>query len=210
MLQWYLKNYYYMKILIIGGNGTIGKKVAASLSQKHQTIIASRTKGDVLVDITDSNSIKKMFEKTGNVDAVVCIAGAVKWAPFNDLSEEDFYIGIQSKMMGQVNLTRIGRHYINTGGSISLTTGILADDPVNMTTGAALVNGGLNSFVKAAAMEIGNSIRVNAVSPGLVEDSVSKFGNLFPGHNPVAMNKVVNGYLKSVEGKLSGEVIRIY
>ena len=199
-----------MKILIIGGNGTIGKKVSAYLSKKHQVIIGGRNSGDTTVDIADRKSIEAMFASIGNVDAVVCIAGEAKWADFETLSEEDFYIGLRSKLMGQVNLVRIGQNFLNPGGSFTLTTGILADHPVVMTTSAAMVNGAIHSFAKAATLELKNGIRINVVSPGLVEDAVEKYEAYFPGHNPISMRKVVNGYVRSVEGKGTGEIIRMY
>ena len=199
-----------MKILIIGGKGTIGKKVSAHLSKKHEIISAGRSSGDVTVDIEDSGSIKAMFESTGNFDAIVCIAGEAKWAVFQDLAEDDFYIGLRSKLMGQVNLVRIGQDYLNRGGSFTLTTGILADHPVVMTTSPAMVNGAIHSFVKAAALELKNEIRINVVSSGLVEDAVEKYEAYFPGHNPIPMTKVINGYVRSIEGKRSGEVITMY
>jgi NAD(P)-dependent dehydrogenase (short-subunit alcohol dehydrogenase family) len=199
-----------MKIVVIGGHGTLGKKVSERLKEKHEVIVAARTSGDFVVDITDSNSIKNLFEQTGKLDAIVSTAGATKWAAFDGMSEDDFYIGIKSKLMGQVNIVRIGKNYLNNGGSITLTTGILADDPVENTTNAAMVNGAIHSFVKAVSLEIKNDIRVNVVSPGLVEDSKEKFGDYFPGHTPVSMDKMVSGYIKSIEGKIRGEVIRIY
>ena len=199
-----------MKLLIIGGKGTIGKKVSAHFSKKHEIIIAGRISGDVTVDIADSKSIKAMFDSIGKIDAILCIAGEAKWAPFDSLTEDDFYIGLRSKLMGQVNLVRIGQDYLNTGGSFTLTTGILADYPVVMTTSAAMVNGGIHSFVKAAALELKNEHRINVVSSGLVEDAIEKYGAYFPGHNPIPMKKVINGYIKSVEGKGSGEIIRMY
>lgn len=199
-----------MKLLIIGGKGTIGKKVVAHFSKKHEIIIAGRNSGDVTVDIADSKSIKTMFESIGIVDAILCIAGEAKWAPFDELTEDDYYIGLRSKLMGQVNLVRIGQDYLNTGGSFTLTTGILADYPVAMTASAAMVNGGIHSFVKAAALELKNELRINVVSSGLVEDAVEKYESYFPGHNPIPMKKVINGYVKSVEGKGTGEIIRMY
>ena len=199
-----------MKLLIIGGNGTIGKKVSAHFSKKHEIIIAGRHSGDVTVDIGDSSSIKAMFDTTGKIDAILCIAGEAKWAPFDSLTEKDFYIGLRSKMMGQVNLVRIGQDFLNPGGSFTLTTGILADYPVVMTTSAAMVNGAIHSFVKAAALELKNEHRINVVSSGLVEDAVEKYEAYFPGHNPIPMQKVINGYVKSVEGKGTGEIIRMY
>ena len=199
-----------MRILIIGGKGTIGKKVNDHLSKKHEIMIGGRNSGDIIVDIANSKSIEAMFESVENIDAVVCIAGEAKWAPFDSMTEEDFYIGLKSKLMGQVNLVRIGQNYLNDGGSFTLTTGILADHPVILTTSAAMVNGGIHSFVKAAALELRNEMRINVVSSGLVEDAVDKYEAYFPGHNPIPMHKVINGYVKSVEGKGTGEIIKMY
>ncbi len=199
-----------MKILIIGGNGTIGSKLYRHLSQKHEVITAGRNSGDVQVDMTDTRSITTMFEKTGNLNALVCTAGEAKWADFETLTEEDFHIGIKSKLMGQVNLVRIGKNYLSPGGSFTLSTGILADHPVLMTTSAAMVNGAIHSFVKAACLELKNNLRINAVSSGLVEDAVAHYGDYFPGHNPIPMKKVVNGFVKSIEGAATGQIIRIY
>lgn len=198
-----------MKILIIGGNGTIGKKVTSHFEKENKVLIAGRTSGDLTVDIADSNSIKEMFEKTGKLDAIICIAGEAKWADFNKLTEEDYYIGLKSKLMGQVNLVRLGQNYLSPKGSITLSTGVLADDPVAQTASAAMVNGGIHSFVKAVALEIENGIRINVVSPDMVEDAYEKYNEAFPGHNPVPMEKVVNGYVRSVNGLGNGEIIRI-
>lgn len=197
------------KILIIGGEGTIGSKVKARLAISHDVISAGRKSGDVQVDFSDSNSIKEMFERTGKVDAIVAIAGEAKWDKFDNLSEDDFYIGIRSKMMGQVNVVRIGKDYLNEGGSITLSTGILADDPVDMTSSAAMVNGAIHSFVKAVALELPPGIRINAVCSDLVEDSYEKYKVFFPGNTPVPMNKIVDGYVKCIEGKINGRIIRI-
>ncbi len=199
-----------MKILIIGGKGTIGKKVSGHFAKKHEVIIGGRNSGDVHVDIANLAAIETMFESVGNIDAIVCIAGEAKWVAFDSLTEEDFYVGLRSKLMGQVNLVRIGQWHLNPGGSFTLTTGILADHPVALTTSAAMVNGGIHSFVKAAALELNHGMRINVVSSGLVEDAVEKYEAYFPGHNPIPMKKVINGYVKSVEGKGTGEIIRIY
>ncbi|MCB0132396.1 MAG: short chain dehydrogenase [Caldilineaceae bacterium] len=199
-----------MKLIIIGGEGTIGKRVTAHFAQKHQVLIGGRTSGDVIVDIADSQSIEAMYQAVDNLDAVVCIAGEAKWAALDTMTEDDFAIGLRSKLMGQVNLVRIGQNYLNAGGSFTLTTGILADDPVAGTTSPALVNGAIHSFVKAAPLDLKNGLRINVVSSGLVEDAVDKYEAYFPGHNPIPMVKVVNGYVKSVEGKGTGQIIRMY
>jgi hypothetical protein len=130
--------------------------------------------------------------------------------PFDTMSENDFYIGLKSKLMGQVIIVRVGQNYLNAGGSFTLTTGILADHPVFLTSSAAMVNGGIHSFVKAVSLELRNGYRINVVSSGLVEDAVEKYEEYFPGHNHIPMRKVINGYVKSIEGKETGKIIRIY
>lgn len=197
-----------MKILVIGGTGTIGKVVVEALHQGHEVVVAGRNSGTVRIDISDSTSIEQALEQNGPFDAIVNVSGEAKWAPMNDLSEEDFYIGIKSKLMGQVNLVRLGQKHLNPGGSITLTTGILADDPVYMTTSAAMVNGAIHSFAKAAALEL-NDIRLNVVSAGLVEDAYEKYKDYFPGYDPVPMSKVANGYVKCVLGKIHGQIVRV-
>jgi NADP-dependent 3-hydroxy acid dehydrogenase YdfG len=198
-----------MKVLIIGYKGTIGKKLTDYFSTTATVIGASRT-GDTTVDIRKSESIEALFQKISNVDAIINVAGEAKWGSFDSLTEEDFYIGIESKLMGQINITRIGLKYLNPNGVITLSTGILADDPVYGTSSAAMVNGGIHSFVQAVALELTDNKRINVVSSGLVEDSAVKYKDYFPGHYPVSMDKMLTGFIRSVEGRDNGKIIRIY
>ena len=197
-----------MKIFIIGGQGTIGKKVAAHFMEQHEVLIGGRSTAAISIDIADTASIQAALEKTGKLDAIICAAGEAKWDDFEKLSEEDYYIGLRSKLMGQVNLVRIGHKYLNPQGSITLSTGILADDPVLKTASAAMVNGGIHSFVQAVNLEI--EARVNVVSLGLVEDAYEKYKTYFPGHEPISMETAVQAYVRSVEGHGRGEIIRRY
>ena len=199
-----------MRILVIGGSGTIGRKVVAGLNGKHEVLTAGRKSGDVQVQIEDSGSIFSMYASIGKLDAVVSIAGEAKWASLADLSEEDYLYGLKNKLMGQVNLVRLGQEYLHSDGSFTLTSGILAEDPVVGTSSAAMINGALHGFVKAAALEMKDGIRINVVAPGLVEDSYLKFRDFFPGRNAVPMDRVVNAYIRSIEGRNNGEIIRVY
>lgn len=199
-----------MKILLIGASGTIGKRILAQLSKKHEIVSGGRTNADVDVDITDTASIEKMYRSVNGLDAVICAAGPAKFGLLAELTEEDFSVGIRGKMMGQVNLVRIGQKYINDSGSFTLTTGILADEPVVGSASLSLVNGGVNSFVLAAAQELPRGQRVNVVCPTVVADSAEAYADFFPGFDPVSMERVVNGYVRSVETKITGRIIRIY
>lgn len=200
-----------MKILLVGGTGTIGKRVYWRLQDKHELISAGTKSGDVQFDMTDPKSVEEMFHHVGKVDALVVTAGGAYMGPLKDLNQEHFYEGIRSKMMGQINLALVGQRYLNTSGSITLTSGILAEDPIDMGVVLSTVNGAVNGFVIGAAGEFfRQGIRINVVSPGLVEPSVEAIGSYFPGHDPVPMDRVVNAYVKSIEGIITGKVIKVY
>ncbi len=203
-----------MKIVVIGGTGTIGSKIVEHFSKIHQVLVAGRSSKKYPIDIADTRSIKRLFKnikkEQGKIDAIICAAGEAKWAPFKDLSETDYHIGLRSKLMGQVNVVRYGRKILKKRGSITLTTGVLADDPVYQTASAAMVNGAVHSFVQAAALEMKKKIRLNVVSSGVVIDAYDKYESYFPGHPPIEMDKMMHGYVRSVEGRGTGQVIRIY
>lgn len=197
-----------MKILIIGGNGTIGRRVTERLRHNHEVIIAGKHTGDHRFNIESSESVRQLFTETGKLDAIISIAGEARWDRIENLTEEDYLNGIKSKQMGQVNLVIIGMDFLNQGGSVTLTSGILADEPELMTTIPAMVNGAIHSFVRAINLESG-TFRINVVCSDVVEDSFEKYKSYFPGHIPVPMNKVADAYVKCVEGKMRGEIIRI-
>ena len=198
-----------MRILLIGGSGTIGRKVTEALSADHDVIVAGRTSGDIRVDISDIRSITQMYERAPGIEAVVCTAGEAVWNEFGNLTEDDFYVGIRSKLMGQVNLVRLGKDLLPGKGSITLSTGILADDPVPRTSSAAMVNGALHSFVKAVALDMPAGPRVNAVCSDLVMDSAERYHNFFPGHVPVPMDSVVEAYASCLTGDYSGRIVTV-
>lgn len=199
-----------MKIIIVGATGTLGKKVTESLKPYgHELIRVGSKSGDLQVDITDPASIEKLFAQTGRFDALVSVAGAGHFGPLQSMTIEDFKVGTTSKLLGQVGLVLVGQHHINPKGSFTLTSGILSEDPVRGGVNLSTVNGAVNSFAIAAATELQNDVRINAVSPGVVEDSPG-FHAAFPGHIPVTMDRVVAAYLKSVLGAGSGQVIKVF
>lgn len=199
-----------MKIVIVGGNGTIGKKVKESLTDAHEVITAGRNSGDIKVDISDKDSILKMFEEIKTFDACICTAGTGFYGNYYSMTEEDIMPGIMGKLMGQMNLVLIGKNFISKEGSFTLTSGIAAEHPAKNGTAVAMINGAVNSFVLASAQELKNDIRINAVSPGLVEDSFERYQGLFPGYNLVPMDKVVNAYILSTLGAVNGRILKVY
>lgn len=198
-----------MKIIIVGATGTIGKHITTALQKDHEVIKAGSKSGDLQVDITSPESIENFFEQTGKFDALVSATGHAHFGPLATMKDADFRNGINSKLMGQVNLVLIGQHYINPKGSFTLTSGILSEDPIVLGANLSAVNGAINGFVISAAVELENGVRINAVSPGVFEESPDYFP-YFPGHIPVAMDRVAQGYIKSVLGFGTGQVIKVY
>ena len=198
-----------MKIIIVGATGTIGKQVASSLEKDHEIIRVGSKSGDIQADITSPGSIENLFKQTGSFDALVCTAGDAYFGPWKTMTDQEFRKGIDSKLMGQVNLVLIGQNYINPKGSFTLTSGVLTQDPVMSGANPSAANGAIEAFVGAAAIELENGVRINAVSPTVVEDAPEYF-SYFPGHIPVTMKQVINGYQKSVLGAGTGHVIKVH
>ncbi|MEO9822093.1 MAG: short chain dehydrogenase [Paracoccaceae bacterium] len=198
-----------MKIVIVGANGDIGQAVCRELGDRHDLIQVGRSSGDIQMDMSDLNSIAGMYTRVGSLDAVIVTAGDVCFKPLDEHIPESMLFGLQQKLMGQINLVLMGLKRLNANGSFTLTSGILDRDPVRTGTGAATANAGLGGFVKSAAIEMPLGLRINVVSPGILDVSVPRYGASFPGHVPVSSLRVGRAFAKSVEGAMTGQVITV-
>ncbi|ODN42437.1 short chain dehydrogenase [Piscirickettsia litoralis] len=197
-----------MKILVVGGTGLIGQAVVSELKDCHDVIVAGYSDGDVQVDITDVYSIQQMYRQVGPVDAIVATTGKVTFAPLEKLQSTDYQLGLDNKLMGQVNLVLEGIENLNPGGSFTLTSGILNIDPIAQGMSAAMVNGAVEGFVRGSAIEMPNSLRINAVSPTVVEEALGVYQDYFRGFKSVPVKEVALAFSKSIEGKQTGQVYR--
>ena len=195
-----------MKIIVIGASGTIGKAVVKELSSRHEIIKVGKSSGDFQCDIKDSKSIRALFTAVGPFDALVSTTGSLHFAPLAEMTNELYQIGLQDKLMGQVNLVLIGREFINPKGSFTLTSGILSYDPIAAGSSASMINGAIDSFVRAAAIELTNGLRINSVSPSVVTESMAEFAPYFRGFESVSASRVALAFSKSVEGLQTGQV----
>ncbi len=136
---------------------------------------------------------------------MVSCAGSAAFKPFADLTDADYELGIRSKLMGQVSVARMAKDYLRNGGSITLTTGVLAMHPTVRSASVSMVNAGLEGFVRAAALELPRKLRINAVSPPWVKETMIKLGmDPTPG---LASADVAKAYVAAVEGSDQGKVL---
>ncbi|MBN9668792.1 short chain dehydrogenase [Roseibium aggregatum] len=198
-----------MNIVVIGAAGAIGQAVCAELSGRHKVITAGRTSGDLRVDLVDEASIEAIYRQAGPLDAVVCAAGEVEFGRLAEMTGEKYLFGLKNKVLTQINLVLKGLKALNDGGSFTLTSGILDRDPIRVGSGSATANGALAGFVKAAAIDMPRSLRINVVSPGLLEVSADRYGAIFPGHDPVSSRRVGLAYAKCIEGGLTGQMVPV-
>lgn len=198
------------KIIVIGASGTIGKGIVEQLGLRHEVISVGRSSGQYQVKIEDPASVQALFEKVGKVDGVVVAAGDAHFGALQEMTAEQFYIGLNSKLMGQVNVALAAQKYLNDGGSITLTGGSLSDNPIRYGVNASTVNAAVDGFVLGAAIELPRGLRINSVSPTLVNESVETYGPYFYGVETVPVKRVALAYSRSVEGAENGKTYRVW
>jgi NAD(P)-dependent dehydrogenase (short-subunit alcohol dehydrogenase family) len=196
-----------MKVLLVGATGLIGKGVAAALAARHEVVPASRS-SQVSVDLNDPASIADMFRTVGRVDAIASCAGHVPFNTIEALTRADFVAGFTDKALGQIELAQQGLGYLNDGGSITLMTGVLARTPIKTGAVAAAVNGAVESYVTAAAIELPRGIRINAISPTVLEEATG-YHPYFPGFPQVTLKQVTDAYIRAIDGWDNGVIYRL-
>ena len=195
-----------MKILIVGASGTIGKAVFENLKEQHEVLTANFNSGDVQVDLSSKESIQAMFNQTGPVDAVISVAGLAQFGALVEQKDDDYQLALNNKLMGQVNLLRYGRSFINSGGSVTLTSGILSRQPLPGSASVAMANGALESFVRAAALELEN-MRINVVAPAFVKETMEMMG--MDSSTGISAVDTAKAYRVALEGDMHGETLDV-
>lgn len=196
-----------MKIILLGASGLVGRAVAAALSPRHELVPVSRRSG-TKADLTDPASLDALFENSlpeNNIaDAVVCCAANVPLRPLADLTEGQVLEDLHGKLLGQVALARRAAAHLTDGGSITLTAGTFTE-PIPGSSLGALVNAGLTGFVRSAATDLARGLRINAVSPGWISETLESMGEDGSRGTPVA--RVAAAYAELVEGTAQGTTV---
>jgi len=193
-----------VKIVVVGATGTIGKAVADALASRHEVVRVARH-GPVQADLEDPASVRELFERVRDVDAVVCCAGSAAFRPLSQLTDADLQASLRSKLLGQVNLARTALSHVKDGGSITLTSGVLSREPMPGGAAISMVNAALEGFVLGASVELPRGLRINVVSPPWIKETlVALKMDPSPGLPAAACAKA---YLAAVEGRHQGETL---
>lgn len=194
-----------MRIIVVGATGTIGTPLSAALAERHEVVRVGNRHGDFQVDVADQGSVARLFQDIGPFDALVSLAGGARFKPVGELTDEDFAFSLSHKLMGQINLVRAGLTHVRDGGSFTLTSGVLSQEPMPGSSAISLVNAGLEGFARAAALEMPRGVRINVVSPPWVTETLAALGwDTSPGM-PAA--QVARAYIECVEESRNGEIL---
>ena len=192
-----------MRLVVIGASGVIGSAVTDALNQRGHDVLRASRRGEVKVDIESTSSIKSMYETVGRIDGVVCCAGKGMFKSLTELTDAAIQLSVKSKLISQINLVRSGVTHVNDGGVFVLTAGEFSQRPIPGVPVLAMVNGALESFGRAAALDLPRHIRINVISPPFIKETAEKM-NMKGGLSAVDNAKT---YANVVEGKQNGEII---
>jgi len=193
------------RVLVIGSSGLLGSHLVKALQDKAEVVEASFSRAPHKVDIADPSSLRSLFDSVGAVDAIACTAGMARFKPWAQADDDDWSHGVANKLLGQVNVVRLGAPFVRDGGAITLTTGVLAQHPMPGGAIFTTTNAAVEGFVRAAALELGSRVRVNAVSPGWITETLTALGmDPAPG---VPAAEAALAYVRALESGPSGSVL---
>ncbi|SHF85516.1 NAD(P)-dependent dehydrogenase, short-chain alcohol dehydrogenase family [Marinomonas polaris DSM 16579] len=197
-------------VLVIGSTGSVGKAALTGLSE-HKVITANRSgeSADHAVDITSETSLKALFDTIGKVDAVVNTVGFCEYATFHEMTDQQWRATIDSKLIGQMNVVRVGTEYVTDGGSFTLISGILSVKPIPYAIADATTSGAIETFAKCVAFEMPRGLRINVINPTVLAESWDVYGEMMPGFQPVPSTLVGKAFQRSVDGFISGQVLTV-
>ena len=195
------------KIIVVGATGRLGRVIVGGLKD-YEVIRAGRSGPDLKIDALDFESVSDAFATIGSFDALISCAGVrAPFKIFEELTTEDFTLGLSNKCISQLNLVKAAIPCLTENGSITLTSGIIGDEPILAGSCAAAANGALNMCVSTLAAEYAGQLRINIVSPSIIENSVEHYGMIFDGFEPTSEKRIIEAYRRTISAPISGRVL---
>jgi len=197
------------KIIVVGATGKLGKVVTAGLEKDYEIVRAGRNGTDLKIDAFDFDAAAAAIKSVGPIDGLISCIGGTPFKPFEELSMDDFAAGLKTKCFSQLNLAKAAIPQLSKNGSITLTSGIIGDEPLIAGSCAAAANGALNMSVSSLAAEYAGQFRINIVSPSIIENSVDYYGMLFDGYEATTDESIIHAYRRTISAPISGRVLRL-
>jgi NAD(P)-dependent dehydrogenase (short-subunit alcohol dehydrogenase family) len=220
--------------IITGGSQGIGAGLVAAYRRRGWAVVAtSRTiepggdpavvtvDGDISEAATTDRIISAALGHFGRIDTLINNAGVFISKPFTDYTADDYATVVGVNLTGFFTLTQsaIGEMLKQRGGHIVNITSTLADYANSSSPSAltSLTKGGIASATRSLAVEFASrGIRVNAVSPGIIQtpvhpaESYAELGDQQPIGHVGQVGDIVDGilYLES-SPFVTGEILHI-
>ena len=197
------------KIIVVGATGKLGRVVVEGLRKDYEVIRAGRSGPDLKIEAFDFESVSDILASVGPFDGLVSCIGGTPFKTFEELTMDDFAAGLSTKCFSQLNLAKAAIPFLSENGSITLTSGIIGDEPIIAGSCAAAANGALNMCVSTLAAEYAGKLRINVVSPSIIENSVDHYGMLFDGFEPTSNESIIHAYRRTISAPITGRVMSL-
>ena len=169
-------------VLVVGSSGGIGQATAEAFARAGARVVAAGRSGGKLdaaasaiggeaaaLDFTDDKAVEAFFAARNPFDHVVVAAASTKTGPVGVLALEDAQAAMDSKFFGAYRIARSAT--IRDGGSLTFVSGFLLTRPSATSVLQGAINAALEALARGLALERA-PVRVNTVSPGLVDTSL--------------------------------------
>lgn len=171
------------RVIVIGAGSGIGRCVAVAASEAGASVVlagrkqesleatAALLKGPREVRVLDASveaQVAAFFESVGPFDHLVSTTSQGASGPITEMGAASVERAFAAKLWAPIFLVKHAAARIAPEGSFTFFSGFRAWKPAPGTSITSLVNGGLEAFTKAMAVELA-PVRLNAISPGVVD-----------------------------------------
>lgn len=193
-----------MKIAVIGGTGTVGTGIVNLLKKEYEVISTGKTRGDFNVDLLDPKSIQRFFNEVKDLDGIISTIGDGKMGTLQEMKSDDFNHAFQSKIVANVNLFQEVTKHLKDGSFMIVTSGIAATNPIPGASTLSAACAAIEAWVRSASVEETNGIRINAVSPAFVKETMELFG--MDSSTGISAHDTARVYQYLIDNKADGVV----